>query len=70
MTKEEARQKMNLGYKITHESFTEYQYLYLKQGQICDNTGEYFPKDWGWGLYSDEKFNTGWSVHTNGKRSF
>lgn len=58
----EAYKRMEVGYKITHEYFSDDEFLYMdKKGIIRDEKGYDFEEGWELRL-NDELFYLGWHV--------
>lgn len=62
LTKEEAIEALQQGKKVIHKSFTDNEFIYMKDGDLCDETGlilDYFEF---WKDRSTEPFLTDWSI--------
>lgn len=68
MIKEEAKSLLEEGFKLTHESFKEGEFIVLKKLNemvfIEDEQGMIVPENTYWKLTVSEIYNDGWSVFT------
>jgi len=62
MTKQNAIDSMCEGVKVTHHSFTDKEYITMKDGKVEDEDG--YRLDWNefWRFRVSKSFNEGWSV--------
>ena len=58
MTLIEAKEVMNNGIKITHESFASHEYMHLIDGKKYFEDGVEVPYDW----LDKEQLKTGWGI--------
>lgn len=63
MTLTEAKEVMNNGVKITHESFTSYEYMHLIDGKTYFEDGVAVPYGW----LDKEQLQIGWSIFKENK---
>lgn len=61
MTKEEAKQALREGKKLTHRYFSDNEYIYAKGNIIFSEDGVNHGFDF-WNLRPDEWWNDGWEI--------
>ena len=64
MTKEEAKQALNNGHKITHIWFTSNEYIYKKDGKLLDEQEIELNEGMFWHFRKSESWNENYSIYT------
>ena len=63
MTKQEAIQSMEEGYKVTHEYFTDEEWMKLRNGVYIFEDGVKCTPNEFWKHRQAEWYNEGWSIY-------
>jgi hypothetical protein len=60
LTKQEAVTAMHNNHKVAHESFRSGEYIYMKNGDICNQTNKAMPLFWAERM--GPSWNKNWSI--------
>lgn len=63
MTSTEAKQKANMGEKITHTYFSRDEFVTVIDGNLTDEDGCKLSWDEFWGIRTMGYWQTGWSIY-------
>lgn len=63
MNKDEAKEKLKAGHKLTHPTFSDDEYIHIENGVLKDEKG-YHMHDF-WAYRQHKNFDINWSIKEN-----